>query len=416
MKLLMFLLIAVIFSLSNLAGISPSRPNFHKRQLLDTLMNSELFNVNQHGAKGDAKTDDSKAFLAAWQAACNCSSPSIVYVPSGKFLLNPVSFQGPCMNDNITMQVIGELIASADKSLWNGEDSNYWLQFKDVNRLTVEGGGSLDGQGASWWETCTEDTDSACQDGPTSLRFTGTSDTILRDITSINSKQFHIDFDSCNNVEVHGLTIQAPADSPNTDGIHIQQSSNVNIRDIFVGTGDDCISIGSGSSNISIELVTCGPGHGISVGSLGKDQGEAGVRNVTVDGVSFSDTQNGVRIKTWEGGRGSATDLTFQNVKMDNVQNPILIDQYYCPHSNDCFHGQASGVKISGVLYKNISGTSATKVAMAFQCSQSVPCEGIKVQDVQLKYNNNGKDIDAQSSCKNAEGSAIGLVNPPSCL
>lgn len=72
------------------------------------------------------------------------------------------------------------------------------------------------------------------------LRFTGTMNTKVSKITSINSKQFHIDFNSCNNVEVEGVTIKAPGDSPNTDGIHLGQSSNVKIRDITVGTGDFC--------------------------------------------------------------------------------------------------------------------------------------------------------------------------------
>ena len=72
------------------------------------------------------------------------------------------------------------------------------------------------------------------------LRFTGTTNTIVRKITSINSKQFHLNFDTCNNVLVDGVTIEAPGDSPNTDGIHMAESSNVIIRNIVVGTGDFC--------------------------------------------------------------------------------------------------------------------------------------------------------------------------------
>jgi hypothetical protein len=49
--------------------------------------------------------------------------------------------------------ITGDLVAPTDIRLWNGENKHYWLQFKDVNGLTVEGWGSLDGQGASWW-TC----------------------------------------------------------------------------------------------------------------------------------------------------------------------------------------------------------------------------------------------------------------------
>jgi len=58
------------------------------------------------------------------------------------------------------------------------------------------------------------------------------------------------------------LTIKALEDSPNTDGIHIS-SSNVHLQNLNIGTGDDCICILEGTSNLNIEEVTCGQGHGI---------------------------------------------------------------------------------------------------------------------------------------------------------
>lgn len=44
----------------------------------------------------------------------------------------------------------------------------------------------------------------------------------------------------------------------------------------------------------------CGPGHGISIGSLGKDNTRACVSNITVRDTKIHDTMNGVRIKTWQ--------------------------------------------------------------------------------------------------------------------
>jgi galacturan 1,4-alpha-galacturonidase len=79
----------------------------------------------------------------------------------------------------------------------------------------------------------------------------------------LNSKSFHIIMSFSDYVKMHGLKITAPGDSPNTDGIHVSTSSNVDIYGITVGTGDDCISIGHGSTQITISDVTCGPGHGI---------------------------------------------------------------------------------------------------------------------------------------------------------
>ena len=44
-------------------------------------------------------------------------------------------------------------------------------------------------------------------------------------------------FDLSNNVLAEGLTIRAPAESPNTDGIRTS-SSNVSLRNINMGIGD----------------------------------------------------------------------------------------------------------------------------------------------------------------------------------
>uniref|UniRef100_A0A8R7U3Z5 Polygalacturonase n=2 Tax=Triticum urartu TaxID=4572 RepID=A0A8R7U3Z5_TRIUA len=73
----------------------------------------------------------------------------------------------------------------------------------------------------------------------------------------------------CTQVQVHNVSITAPGDSPNTDGINMGSSNHVNISSCSMHTGDDCVSILSGTTNVNITNTTCGPGHGISVGSLG---------------------------------------------------------------------------------------------------------------------------------------------------
>lgn len=74
---------------------------------------------------------------------------------------------------------------------------------------------------------------------------------------------FHIVIRECRNVKVDGVKIIAPKNSPNTDGIHVQSSSDITILKPRIRTGDDCISIGPGTRNLWIEHVECGPGHGI---------------------------------------------------------------------------------------------------------------------------------------------------------
>ena len=74
---------------------------------------------------------------------------------------------------------------------------------------------------------------------------------------------FHIVVNGCHNVKMQDIRVIAAKNSPNTDGIHVQLSSSVTILNSKIGTGDDCISIGPGTTNLWIENVACGPGHGI---------------------------------------------------------------------------------------------------------------------------------------------------------
>ncbi|KAM4095060.1 hypothetical protein ACJW30_08G001600 [Castanea mollissima] len=223
---------------------------------------------------------------------------------------------------------------------------------------------------------------------------------------------YHIVFNGCQTVHVERIKIIASGNSPNTDSIHVQLSSNVAIVNSTIKTGDDCISIGPGTNNLWIEHIKCGPNHGISIGSLAKDTEEAGVQNVTVSKAIFLGTQNGLRLKSWaRPSSGFVQRVRFLGAVMQNVQNPIVIDQNYCPHNINC-SGQVSGVKISDVLYQAIRGTSATQIAIKFDCSAKNPCTGIRIENVNLIYPNQP----AQSFYTNAIRKTLGSVQPNSCL
>ncbi|KAF0907087.1 hypothetical protein E2562_014688 [Oryza meyeriana var. granulata] len=208
------------------------------------------------------------------------------------------------------------------------------------------------------------------------------------------------------------LSITAPETSPNTDGIHITRSRDVQLTDCTIKTGDDCMSIEDGTESLHVRNMVCGPGHGISIGSLGDHNSEAHVSNVTVDNVRLYGTTNGARIKTWQGGKGHAKNIVFQNMVMDNVWNPIIIDQNYCDSSRPCKQ-QKSAVEVSDVLFKNIWGTSASEEAIMLHCSSSVPCHGITLENVKLTVK--GSNSDAKSTCQNAEWKKSGSVSPQPC-
>ncbi|KAM3702180.1 hypothetical protein ACB094_04G005900 [Castanea mollissima] len=365
------------------------------------------YNVVSLGAKADGKMDSTRAFVSAWTKACASVKPAIIYVPAGRFYLRQVVFSGPCKNNAIIMRIVGTLVAPSDYRVLG--NTGKWLVFEHVDGVTISGG-VLDGQGTGLW-AC-KASGKSCPSGASTLQFFNSNNIVVRALTSLNSQLFHIVVNGCHNVKMQGVRVTADGNSPNTDGIHVQLSSSVTILDSKIGTGDDCISIGPGTTNLWIENVACGPGHGISIGSLGKDLQEAGVKNVTVKTVTFTGTQNGLRIKSWgRPSNGFARNILFQHAVMMNVQNPIVIDQNYCPNNKGC-PGQFSGVKISDVTYQDIHGTSATEVAVKFDCSPGNPCSRIRLENVKLTYKNQV----AQASCSHAIGTSTGFVQPTSCL
>lgn len=124
---------------------------------------------------------------------------------------------------------------------------------------------------------------------------------------------------------------------------------------------------------------------------------------------------------------------------MNNVSNPIIIDQYYCDSKKPCANQvkklvqilnlkvqidcyklvtkkklQTSAVSIEKISFVNVHGTSATKQAIKISCSDASPCRDIVLQDIDLEPSEG--DGYTESFCWEAYGSSSGQVYPPSCL
>ncbi|XVF62542.1 hypothetical protein PTKIN_Ptkin09bG0016300 [Pterospermum kingtungense] len=347
-----------------------------------------VFDVTKHGAVPDGGTESSSAFSAAWNAACDHPNQSTFYIPEGTFLVGPISFLGPCNNNRSpNIEIRGTLLAPI--SLTTFQSSN-WISFKNLQGFTLTGGSEtakIDGQGAAeaWKQPSCEESDK-CEILITSIDFINVSHANISSITLSNSKGFHLGLHGSNHIDIYNISITAPQDSPNTDGIHVSHSSNINIFSSIIGVGDDCVSMGPGSNNISISNVHCGPGHGISVGSLGKYKNEEDVAGISVQNCTIKGTQNGIRVKTWPGApASSASNMTFEDIFMINVSNPIIIDQEYCP-SNSCKTNKPSLVKLTDIFIRTIKGTYNTKSAVTLLCSSEVPCENVHLVNISLNH------------------------------
>lgn len=372
--------------------------------------------LSKYGAKADGKSDDSTALLNAWKDACNAVGGSKLVIPKGTYMLGPVKFSGPCQGPMIIQAMGATFLAPADPAKFNGQ--NGWVLFHILNNFQLLGG-TFDGKGQTAWqkndwkgESCLKS--GKCSSIPINLSFYKITNSLVQGTTSVDSKQFHMNLLHCENLTLNQVSIKAPADSSNTDGIHIGRSNHINITNTNIQTGDDCISLGDGSQEVDITKVRCGPGHGIAIGSLGRYNNEEEVRGIRVRNCTLTNTMYGLRLKTWPSAPqpGVARDLNFEDIIMNNVSTPILIDQEYCPH-NQCNMKTPSKIKISDVTFKNVRGTSASNVAMKLQCSKGNPCQNVKLADINLEYR--GTNGTATSECGNIQPTTSGKLFPPPC-
>ncbi|KAL3749590.1 hypothetical protein ACJRO7_010687 [Eucalyptus globulus] len=416
---LIICLAVVISSCEARGGVNPlvSRARGAIRGVVDS--KEKIFNVLQFGAKPDGRHESAMQFQRTWKAVCQWPGKAKMVIPQGRFLVGPLVFTGPCVNkEPIVVQIRGTLLSASPDELEDAPmDVDTWIQFYELNGLIVIGGGTLDGQGAAFWS---HDLGGQGPGLPVNLMFQKVNNALVRKLSSVNPKGFHISVVQCNNIRLYNLRITAPADSPNTDGIHISRSNLVKIARSEIATGDDCIGMIQGSTAISIKNVKCGPGHGISIGSLGKYENEADVRGVVVKNCTFSNTDNGLRIKTMRGPKATASrasSIIFQDIIMRDVKNPIIIDQEYNAHGKN--QANPSPVKISDVHFINVRGTSTSPVAVQVACSRIVPCQNLQFYNINLDYV--GKPRKAlpptcTSTCTFATGLSYGgIQKPPAC-
>ncbi|KAI3455331.1 hypothetical protein Pfo_011994 [Paulownia fortunei] len=376
-----------------------------------------IFNVMSYGAVGNGRADDSEAFLKAWKAACQGqakSSTPVVYVPPERtFFLNPLTFNGPCKSSRIYMLVSGNIVAPV-KTAWRGNQINAWIIFYGV----------IDGQGSSWWpdKPCFNDPANGqyCK-GPTGMIFRRCNGLRLDGFSKINGPGSHILIAATNDAIVSNLRVIARGialilmeltflaqQGYKSEILSLQQVPNI----LHVINSDDCIAISAGSSNIDITGITCGPGHGISIGSLGSGGFDV-VENVRVRNCTLTETLTGVRIKTLQGGKGYARKISFEGIKFVAVDNPIQIEQFYCPLKVNC-QNYTSAVAISDVSFTAISGTSVASNVISLSCSQTTGCTNIKLDRVYITSSTPGKKVYA--NCFNAHGKATHTKPAVKCL
>ncbi|KAL5067232.1 hypothetical protein RYX36_018119, partial [Vicia faba] len=352
-----------------------------------------IFDVLKYGAKGDGTSDDTQAFEKAWIDLCgsNQETPTLI-VPSGHiFLVYQTTFNGPCKSKNLHIKIDGTILAP-ERNVW-GSCSKRWLHFINVYGMTVDGSGVINGRGEDWWEN-------------QALLFERCDGLQLSGLTHLNGPSFHVYIVHSEDVTISHINISAPANSRNTDGIDISNSVRVNIRDSTIQSGDDCIAIKGGSQFINVTQVTCGPTtHGISVGSLGDGADEEFAENINVKNCTFNGASSAARIKTWPGGRGYVKSVVYDQIIVNNVQNPIQIDQHYMGTPE-----KTQALKVSDVTFSNIHGTCSGENPIVLDCAK-IGCDNINLSQISITRVDPKKP--STTICKNVIGTMNAYVSPP---
>ncbi len=284
------------------------------------------YNVREYGATGDGKTLDTAALQKAIDTAA-AAGGGTVELPAGKYLTGPFTLASGI---DFHLDKDAVVLISDDRANYPQNKGRYVdaITASGAHDLKITGEGTIDGQGKSWWEAFRADAQMPHR--PYLIKLSNCEKLEVSGVTLLNSPMFHLVPQSCTDVNIHDITIHAPADAPNTDGID-PSGWNFKITHCHIDTGDDDVAIkpnhGRTPGNKNFVVTDCefGHGHGMSVG--GGTSG--GLDGLTVSHCTFKDTDAGIRIKSPRGNGGLLENATYEDLTMDGVKRPIYIIDWY---------------------------------------------------------------------------------------
>jgi polygalacturonase len=298
-------------------------------------------NVRHYGAKGDGTTKDTAAIQAAIDACANKGGGTVT-LPAGNYLSAPI-----VLKSNITLHLDegATLLGSTDHADYpaitefRAPGLQSLVSATNASNITIDGKGTINGQGESWWEMARKIRGSGILGSdhprPRLVVFDHCKHIVIEGVTIENSPMWQVVPYYSDEVTIRNVKILAPQHSPNTDAIDPFSSSNVLIENVYSDVGDDNVAIKSGminspgpdspSRDITVRNCVFMHGHGMSVGS----ELAGGAQNIVAENIQFNGTDQGVRVKANRDRGNVVKDLVFRNLTMKDVKNAIVISEYY---------------------------------------------------------------------------------------
>ncbi|ACI65105.1 predicted protein [Phaeodactylum tricornutum CCAP 1055/1] len=317
----------------------------------------ELDVQDYQSSQNGGRRDDTAAFEQAIDIIRSNGGGRLIIpgAPDGSFNLyriRPINLTSHLV---LFLQKNAVITAIADESVWplipplpsygQGRDHvgprySSLLHGEYLTNITIRGEpdspGIIDGQGRYWWDRRRHNRDRYTRGHL--VEFMYSSRIRMYNLRLQNSPFWTNHFYDCDDVHVQNVHVKAPWSSPNTDGWDPDSSRNVLIEDSTYRGGDDCVAIKSGwdcfgidydtpSENITIRNVTCqGPYAGIAIGT----EMSGGVRNVTVENVTFTYANKPANIKTGNTRGGYVHDVVYQNIRITgHIDQAIHVDMYH---------------------------------------------------------------------------------------
>lgn len=358
---------------------------------------AQVCDARQYGAKADGTTKDTHALQAAIDA-CAEKGGGTVRLAGGRFLSGPI-----VLKSHITLDVEAgaTLLGSADHddypemTVLRTPGRQSLISAANAEDLTITGGGTIDGNGETWWAEARGQKEHGVMGAgvfrPRLMVFDHCHHILIEKVTIQNSPSWQVVPYYSDDITIRDGKILAPQHSPNTDGIDPFSSHHVNISNMTIDVGDDNVAIKSGEANspgpddpsTDIHVWNCNflHGHGMSIGS----ETAGGVQNVLAEHIHFTDTDNGVRVKSNRDRGADIGNLTFRDLTMQDVGTAVLVTEYY-PRIPE--HDTAKPVTrltphFHDILIENLTATGAKQTGVIAGLPES-PITTIKLDNVHI--------------------------------
>jgi polygalacturonase len=372
------------------------------------------------GAKGDGMTKDTVALQGAIDA-CAAQGGGIVRVTAGTYISAPL-----VLKSNVTLRLEkgATILGSPDHgdyppmTMFHLPDLQPLISAANASNIAIEGEGTIDGNGESWWQEARAVKDHGVLGNhprPKLIIFDHCKNIRVEGVTIQNSPMWQLVPYYTDSMVIRNVRILAPQHSPNTDAIDPFSSSNIVIDKVYSDVGDDNVAIKSGpinspgpddpSRNITITDCTFMHGHGLSIGS----ELSGGAQNIRAERIHFEGTDQGIRVKANRDRGNDVGNFVFRDITMKDVKTAILISEYYpkvMPPENEA--PQPVGrltPHFHNIILENVTATGSKSAGVIVGLPES-PVKNVVLNNVKLS-------ADEGLTIGNAEVTGKGVVVTP---